>query len=120
MSSTMHIQKKREIEYTSSGFFRNGTSELHNLLDCLNINYTSESDYPEFDKNFEINKKSLVEGVKKLVQIDNGNDPDDVDVFHLTDCLDDAEMSLKDLIKCFNWMLENSAPGLRCIYVNFY
>ena len=121
MSKALNIQKKREVEYAHSGWFSHGMEHLHALLDTLNVDYTTRDEWAsEYDDEFEIDKKSFSSAIEKLHQIDNGNDPDDVDVFDLTDRLDDAGMSLQDLIECFEWVAKNAAPNHEWIYVCFF
>ena len=122
MSDTLHIQKKRVIEYASTGFFHGscGTEYFHNVLDALNVEYTNKTDYPEYERDFEVKRDSLADAVGELRKIEKGEEANDVDVEDLSDTLDNASITLSELIDCFSFLLETSDQTHDYIYVSFF
>ena len=122
MSDTLHIQKKRVVEYASTGFFHGsyGAEDLHHVLNALNVEYTSETDCPEYERDFEVKRDSLADAVSQLHKIEKGEEPTDVDVEYFSDTIDNASITLPELIDCFNFLLEMSDQTHDYIYVSFF
>lgn len=124
MGQSLNVAKKHIVEYAFSGWFYGyeGQEHFHHVLDELSIGYTSETDYPEFEKEFEIERKSLERAVEDLHSIDKGIEVEDIDVDELTECLDNASMTLSECIECFEWLLNNSDKKneREWIYVSFF
>jgi hypothetical protein len=124
MSQSLNVAKKHIVEYAYCGWFygNEGHIHLHNVLDELNINYTSESDFPEFEKEFEISRKDLKIGLEKLRGIEKNQEVDDVDPESLEETLEESDITLPSLIDCFEWMLNNSDKEneKEWIYVSFF
>ncbi len=122
MSDTLHVLKKRVIEYASTGFFHGsyGTNELHQVLNALDVEYTNETFCPEYERDFEIKRDSLTDAIGELRKIEKGEEPTDVDVEYLSDALDNANITLPELIDCFNFLLKTSDQTNDYIYVSFF
>lgn len=122
MSNTLHIQKKRIVEYASTSFFHGsyGTEDLHHILNALDVKYTSKTDNPEYEQDFEVKRDSLADAVGKLRKIEKDEKPTDVDVEYFSDTLDNASITLPELIDCFNFLLETSDQTHDYIYVSFF
>jgi len=123
MSQQLNFQKKRIVEYACTGYFSgyDGPEHLHNLLDTLDVAYTTKDEWAsEYDDEFEIEKKSLKKAVNTLKRIDKGVRVRTVDIEDLTEMLDDASMTLNELVDCFNDMLKNAEKSREWIYVAFF
>lgn len=110
MGQSLNVAKKHIVEYSNSGWFYGyeGHQRFHYVLDELNIGYSSETDTPEFEKEFQINRRELEKGVEKLRAIDRGEEVDDVDVNYLASILDISNITLSECIDCFDWLLNKS------------
>jgi hypothetical protein len=122
MSDSLHVQKKHDVQYADSGWFHGsyGTEQFHNVLDALNVEYTAETDFPEYERDFEVRRESLADAVEVLHKIDKGEEVDDVDVECLSEVLDDASTTLSELVDCFNFLLTKSDQKHDYIYVSFF
>lgn len=122
MSDSLHVQKKHVVQYADSGWFPGsyGTEQFHHVLDALNVEYTAETDYPEYERDFEVRRDSLADAVEVLYKIDKGEKVDDVDVEYLCKVLDDASTTLSELVDCFNFLLTKSDQKHYYIYVSFF
>lgn len=122
MSDSLHVQKKHVVQYADSGWFPGsyGTEQFHHVLDALNVEYTAETDYPEYERDFEVRRDSLADAVEVLHKIDKGEEVDDVDVEYLCKVLDDASTTLSELVDCFNFLLAKSDQKHYYIYVSFF
>ena len=124
MGQALNVAKKRIVEYASCGWFYGyeGQEHFHHVLDALNIGYTSETDCPEFEKEFEVERKALEIGIEKLRAIERGEEVDDVDVDSLTVSLDNASTTFSECIDCFEWLLNKSDKEneKEWIYVSFF
>jgi hypothetical protein len=122
MSDSLHVQKKHDVQYADSGWFHRsyGTEQFHNVLDALNVEYTAETDFPEYERDFEVRRESLADAVEVLHKIDKGEEVDDVDVECLCEVLDDASTTLSELVDCFNFLLTKSDQKHDYIYVSFF
>ena len=124
MSQCLNVAKKHVIEYAFSGYFNYGQEQLHNLLDDLDIEYTTVDEYtPEYDREFSINRRGLKRGITLLKRIDKEDEEacEQVDVEDLCNHLDDASMTLAELIECFEWMLRTAEPNDKeYVHVSFF
>jgi hypothetical protein len=123
MAQSLHFAHKRIVEYTPcSGFHGNdGPEQLHNLLDTLDVEYTTKDDMaPEYDMEFEINKESLTKAIANLKKIDKGEKVEDIDIQDLCDNLDEASITLPETVELFQIMLDRSEKKDKWIYVKFY
>lgn len=111
MGTTLNVATKRIIKYQPSHYFpsfNGGTENLHNILDCLDIPYTTYDEFcPEQDSQFEITKEGLRKGIDFLKRIDNEDEEACLKVDILYEYLDYANMDVQELIQCFEWLLEN-------------
>lgn len=119
MSNTMHIHSKHVVEYKDSGEFKWLEAELQNLLYNLNV---SVYDNSEDGCSFEIPKKSLEKAIQTLKDISDGKEPQDENLFieDVKSILVDLGKTPHDMIKTFNWMLENAAPDHDVVFVDFF
>ena len=122
MSDSLHVQKKHVVQYADSGWFPGscGTEYFHHVLDALNVEYTAETDYPEYERDFEVKRDSLADAVEVLHKIDREEEVENVDIDGLCRALDKASTTLSELVDCFNFLLTKSDQKHDYIYVSFF
>ena len=130
MSSLMHIQSKRVVEYKCSNEFNHAQDVFHYLLDDLGVYYTTINDNaPEYDESFEVSKNGLKKAISKLEAIQKGEDAkyfdDDkfaayVDKDELYEHLEQSSLTIQELIDLYKWMVENSAPNCDMVCVDWF
>lgn len=122
MSECLNVAKKHVIEYAFSGYFNHGQDKLHALLDDLDIEYTTTDEFcPEFDRDFSINRRGLERGIKLLKLVDKDEPVEEVDLEDLCNHLDDASMTLAELIECFEWLLKTAEEkDKEYVHVSFF
>lgn len=116
MSQGINLHKKHVIEYDESEWFANDRHNLFNILCNLGVRFEATSDETEF----EIHRESLKNGIEILKHIENGETMADVDTLCLHECLYDENMSVGELIQCFEWMVENGDKNNTYIYMSFF
>ena len=120
MSQQLNVAKKYVIEYDTSGWFNHGgTYALHHMFDILGIGYNSQTDYPEFETDFEVERTEVLKGVETLKAIDR-EEPTDVDIDDLTEALDNESMTLNELIQCFEFIVNKSDKKNDTILISFF
>ena len=118
MTTQLNVAKVHHVEYQWCGWFAgdNGMENLQSVLNALDVScYCEESDC------LEIDRAELEDAVKTLKSIDRGECVN-VDIDQLTECLDNASMTLNECIECFEWLLNNSDKEHEdtWIYVSFF
>jgi len=117
MSNTLHIHTKHVVEYKDSGEFNHKFSEFKEILDSLYVDLYCLSD---LYGSFEVSKEQLKGAIDSLQRIVDGGDPDDVDKDDVLASVEFAGKTPQDIIKLFNWMLENAAPYHDVVFVDFF
>ena len=115
MSAGLNVHKKHVIEYDYSGWFSNDLRNFINILRNLNIPFTSNDEETEF----EIEREDLSKGIETLKMVDRGEETD-VYVDDLTMCLNDENITLKELIACFKWLISKSDKKNTSIYISYF
>lgn len=116
MSQGIKLHKKHIIEYDESEWFANDSHDLFSILYNLGVRFEVNGD----DTEFEIHRESLKNGIEVLKHIENGEMVDDVNIVWLHECLDDENMTITDLIQCFEWMVENGDKNNTYIFMSFF
>lgn len=127
MSKTMYVAKKRIVEYAGSGLFNHGMDRLHNILDACGIEYSTVNDAcPEYDENFEVERKSLLKAVEELKaykQNDGEFEGEQVDIDDVKELVEEHETDTIDfIIETLEWMDKHSDKKNHpeWIYVSFF
>lgn len=114
---TLNVATKRIVVYEPCKWFRNGIGEMRRILDLLGISYNNyDETHPEHDTEFAIAKYGLHEGIRLLKNIGN---EDEVDIESLHSILDNADMTLHELVDCFEWLLDKGEKNSDFVYVSF-
>lgn len=118
---TLKVATKRIVVYEPCKWFRNGIGEMRRILDLLGISYNNyDETHPEHDTDFAIAKYGLQEGIQLLKHIDNDDEEAwEVDIESLCISLDHANMTLHDLVDCFEWLLDKGEKNSDFVYVSF-
>lgn len=120
MADSLNVAKKYVIKYETSGWFsNNGTEGLHKVLDILDVRYNSQTDYPEFERDFEVEREDILNGIETLKAIDRGEETD-VDIERLCKVLDAESMTLNELIQCFEFIVNKSDQKNNTILISFF
>ena len=110
MVQSLNVAKKHIVEYSNSGWFYGyeGSKYFHKLLSLLDIHYSSQTDNPEYETDFEVERESLNQGLEKLQTIARGGEVDWVDAEDVTNILEKAYLTISECIDCFKWLLNKS------------
>lgn len=120
MADSLNVAKKYVIKYETSGWFsNNGTEGLHHMFNVLDIDYNSQTDYPEFERDFEVEREAILKGIETLKAIDREEETD-VDIEDLCKALDAENMTLNELIQCFEFIVNKSDQKNGTILISFF
>ena len=110
MGQSLNVAKKHIVEYANSGWFygHEGIVHFHKVLRLLDVHYSMQNDDADNETDFEVERRSLGEGLAKLRTIAHGGDVDWVDEYELKECLGKADMTITECIDCFDWLLNKS------------
>ncbi len=66
MGLRLYVAKTYKVEYAYGVAFNYMVSELHDLLDALNVSYSGET----WDERFDVEKYEWLKGIEKLKNLD--------------------------------------------------
>lgn len=113
MAEGLNLHKKHIINYDESGWFNGNVFDFTDILRELSVKFWQN----EGGTEIEINRDSLKGGITILKHLDEA---DDIDVNFIAKSLDKENMTLVELIECFEWLCNRSDQSHDTIYVSYY
>ena len=112
MGLRLSVAKKYEVEYGETAAFNWKVSELHYLLDALDVYYTGE----EYDQTFEVNKDEFQKGIDKLKNFDTLSNEEKESIAY---CLSELEYTVDEALQVFEWFIKEADPNRDYLHFSF-
>lgn len=105
MGLRLYVAKTYKVDYDYFGSgFNYKVSELHDLLDALNVSYSGET----WDERFDVEKDEWLKGIEKLMNFDQLETSEREEI---EKALEACECTLSEALELFEWYYNSSAPG---------
>lgn len=103
MGNRLYVAKTYKVEYAYGVGFNYMVSELHQLLDALNVSYSGES----WDERFDVDKEDWLKGLDKLKNLANLEDNEREEI---ENALEACEITPEEAIELFEGYYNSSDP----------
>lgn len=103
MGLRLYVAKSYQVEFAYGIGFNYMVSELHDLLDALNVSYSGET----WDERFDVEKDEWLKGIDKLKNLDSLEAPEREDI---EKALRACECTREEAIELFEGYYNTAAP----------
>jgi hypothetical protein len=103
MGLRLYVAKTYKVEFEYGIAFNYKVSELHDLLDSLNVSYSGET----WDERFDVEKEEWLKGIEALKNLDNleASEREEIEA-----ALEACECTLPEAIELFQGYYDAADP----------